>query len=91
MFEFEIESPIKNIAKKHLHRYQGRDHRRERSCKIKKCRTAQSVESYLKAGEAVGQTIECMDGSFDVHEWCLYHSDILFGFLEGKLFKMSYK
>ena len=55
---------------------------------IKKCRTAQSVKSYLKAGEAVGKTIECMDGSFNVHEWCLYHSDILFDFLEGKLFKM---
>ena len=31
-----------------------------------------------------------MDGSFDVHEWCLYHSDILLSFFEGKLFKISY-
>ena len=39
-----------------------------------------------KAGEAAGQTIECMDGSFDVHEWCLYQSNILFSFFEGKTF-----
>ena len=31
-----------------------------------------------------------MDGSFDVHEWCLYHSDILLSFFEGKLFKILY-
>ena len=37
-----------------------------------------------EAEEAVGQTIECMDGSFDVHEWCLYNSDILLSFYEGK-------
>ena len=36
MFEFEIESPIKNIAKKHLHRYLGRDHRCEIAYKIMK-------------------------------------------------------
>ena len=30
-----------------------------------------------KAGEAVGYTIDCMDGSFNVHEWCIYYSDIL--------------
>ena len=93
MFEFEIESPIKNIAKKHLHRYQGRDHRCEIIKNVERYKLLLSVEilglSYSKAGEAVGQTIECMDGSFDVHEWCLYHSDILFDFLEGKLFKMS--
>ena len=42
--------------------------------------------SLIKAGEAVGQTIECMEGNFEVHEWCLYHSDFLLSFYEGPLF-----
>ena len=63
MFEFEVKSPVGEVAKKHLQKYQ--------------------------AEEAVGQTIECMDGSFDVHEWCLYHSDILLSFYEGNVFKIT--
>ena len=43
----------------------------------------------FEAEEAVGQTIECMDGSFDVHEWCLYHSDILLSFYEENVFKIT--
>ena len=46
------------------------------------------MESPFKAGEAIGQTIECMDGSFEVHEWCLYQSDFLLSFFEGSLFKI---
>ena len=40
-----------------------------------------------KAGTAIGQTIVCMDDSFEVHEWCLFNSDILLTFFEGKLFR----
>ena len=57
MFEFKIKSPVGEISKKFLHRYQ--------------------------AGEAVGQIIECMDGSFEIDESCLIHSDILYDFFEG--------
>ena len=44
--------------------------------------------SPFKAGEAIGQTIVCMDDSFEVHEWCLFNSDILLSFFEGILFRI---
>ena len=44
----------------------------------------QHLHSY-QAGEAVGYKINCMDGSFEVHEWCLYNSDILLTMLKGKI------
>ena len=98
MFEFEIKSPVDlpTLAKKHLHRYQARDllrspqiegHRR----KLQGVRYTflMHMENPLKAGEAVGQQIECMDGSFEVHEWCLYQSDFLLSFFEGPLFNKA--
>lgn len=51
-----------------------------------------TVESWLipfLAGEAIGQTIVCMDDSFEVHEWCLFNSDILLSFFEGILFRIG--
>ena len=32
-----------------------------------------------------------MDDSFEVHEWCLFNSDILLSFFEGTLFDFSLK
>ena len=97
MFEFKIESPIKHIATKHLHRYQARDYHENSWHKIIACRPLEKTWNLLmemiialnKAGEAVGQTIECMDGSFEVHEWCLFQSNILFSFFEGMISKIS--
>lgn len=81
MFEFEIKSPVGKVAKKLLQRYQARDlHRESRSVLVLTER--QKFEPYL-AGEAVGKKIECMDGDFEVHEWCLHNSDFFLGFLEG--------
>ena len=37
----------------------------------------------MLAGEAIGITVKCMDGQFEVSEWCLHHSDILLRLLEG--------
>ena len=51
--------------------------------------TFNSWLSPFQAGEAIGQTIVCMDDSFEVHEWCLFNSDILLSFFEGKLFRIS--
>ena len=36
-----------------------------------------------QAGEAVGYTVECKDGSFQVHKWCLYNSDFLLAMHKG--------
>ena len=41
--------------------------------------------SLCKAGEAVGVKIDCMDGSFEVSDWCLHHSDLLLRFYKGKI------
>ena len=38
-----------------------------------------------QAGEAVGYTVECKDGSFQVHKWCLYHSDFLLTMHKGMI------
>ena len=39
----------------------------------------------VKAKEAAGQKIECMDGDFEVHQSILINSDILWDFFEGKI------
>ena len=44
----------------------------------------QHLDSY-QADEALGYKINCMDGSFEVNEWCLYNSDILLTLLKGKI------
>lgn len=36
-----------------------------------------------QAGEAVGYTVDCKDGSFQVHKWCLYNSDFLLTMHKG--------
>ena len=38
-----------------------------------------------RAGEAVGYTVDCKDGSFQVHKWCLYHSDFLLTMHKGRV------
>ena len=40
-----------------------------------------------QAGEAVGYTVDCKDGSFQVHKWCLYNSDFLLTMHKG-MFKI---
>ena len=37
-----------------------------------------------QAGEAVGYTVDCKDGSFEVHKWCLYNSEFLLAMHKGK-------
>ena len=53
-----------------------------------------SFWSLFEAGEAMaGEAavkILCMDGEFEVTQWCLYHSDILFRFLKG-IVKCNYQ
>ena len=46
-------------------------------------------EKLVTSGEAVGYTVNCMDGSFEVHEWCLYNSDILLTLHQGMIYKFS--
>ena len=97
MFEFKIQSPVGEMSKKFLYKYQARDlplqiismrksNERYNSKMIFDLsvilKTVQS-ESPIEAGEAVGQVIECMDGNFEVDESCLIHSDILYDFSEG--------
>ena len=43
------------------------------------------MESPVKAKEAVGHKIECMDGNFEVHQSIFINSDILWDFSEGKI------
>ena len=40
------------------------------------------VKKYLD-GIAEGYEIVCMDGSFHVHEYCLYNSEFLYNMLQG--------
>ena len=84
MFEFEIKSPVGKVAKKLLQRYQARDLHRESNVTsvLVLNETGKKFEPYL-ACEAVGKKIECMDGDFEVHEWCLHNSDFFLDFLEG--------
>ena len=85
MFEFKIKSPFQKPSKKHLHRYQAGDLSKiilprliipGKSLRVR-------YWALIKAGEAVGRTIECLGGNFEVHEWCFYNSDILLTFSEG--------
>ena len=47
------------------------------------CSCAEShVQEYLD-GDARGYEIVCMDGSFHVHEYCLYNSEFLYKMLQG--------
>merc|ERR1712131_131913 len=45
---------------------------------------SQSILDRYNAGEAIGITVKCMDGQFEVSEWCLHHSDILLRLLEAR-------
>ena len=36
-----------------------------------------------QAGEAVGYTVDCKDGSFQVNKWCLYNSEFLLAMHKG--------
>ena len=48
----------------------------------------QHLEEY-QAGEAVGYTVDCKDGSFQVHKWCLYNSDFLLTMHKGTILNKS--
>ena len=50
-------------------------------------KTSKQILHSYQAGEAVGYKINCMDGSFEVNEWCLCNSDILFTLLQGEIHK----
>ena len=50
----------------------------------------QHLQQY-QAGEAVGYTIECKDGSFQVHKWCLYNSDFLLSMHNGTVKIFDFK
>ena len=36
-----------------------------------------------QAGEAVGYVVDCKDGIFEVHKWCLYNSEFLLTMHKG--------
>lgn len=38
-----------------------------------------------QAGEAMGYTVDCKDGRFQVNKWCLHNSDFLLTMHKGKL------
>ena len=47
------------------------------------CKCAKSHVKKYKDGVAEGYEIVCMDGSFHVHEYCLYNSEFLYNMLQG--------
>ena len=47
----------------------------------RKC--AKSHVKKYQDGLAEGYEIVCMDGSFHVHEYCLYNSEFLYNMLQG--------
>ena len=44
---------------------------------------AKSHVKKYQDGNAEGYEIVCMDGSFHVHEYCLYNSEFLYNMLQG--------
>ena len=51
------------------------------SSSVGKC--AKSHVKKYQDGIAEGYEIVCMDGSFHVHEYCLYNSEFLYKMLQG--------
>ena len=47
------------------------------------CKCAKSHAKKYQDGIAEGYEIVCMDGSFHVHEYCLYNSEFLYNMLQG--------
>ena len=50
------------------------------------CSSFPCAESHVKKykdGIAEGYKIVCMDGSFHVHEYCLFNSEFLYNMLQG--------
>ena len=48
--------------------------------------TSKCAKSHVKKyqdGTAEGYEIVCMDGSFHVHEYCLYNSEFLYNMMQG--------
>ena len=50
---------------------------------ISPCKCAKSHVKKYQDGIAEGYEIVCMDGSFHVHEYCLYNSEFLYKMLQG--------
>ena len=47
------------------------------------CSCAKSHAKMYQDGESEGYEIVCTDGSFHVHEYCLYNSEFLYNMLKG--------
>ena len=47
------------------------------------CKCAKSHAKKYQDGIAEGYEIVCMNGSFHVHEYCLYNSEFLYNMLQG--------
>ena len=47
------------------------------------CSCAESHVKEYQRGNSEGYEIVCMDGSFHVHEYCLYNSEFLYKMLKG--------
>ena len=91
MFLFKIKSPVGKVSKKHLHSYQARTWQVTMvSAGGPGFPERFDWWSLWKAGEAVGYTVNCMDGSFEVHEWCLYNSDILLTLHQGMIYNKEF-
>ena len=50
---------------------------------ISPCKCAKSHVKKYQDGIAEGYEIACMDGSFHVHEYCLFNSEFLYNMLQG--------
>ena len=50
---------------------------------ISPCKCARSHVKKYRDGIAEGYEIVCMDGSFHVHEYCLFNSEFLYNMLQG--------
>ena len=62
----------------------GRDKESELFFSIQSpCHCAKSHAKKYQDGLSEGYEIVCMDGSFHVHEYCLYYSEFLYNMLEG--------
>ena len=55
------------------------------------CSCAKSHAKEYQDGLSEGYEIVCMDGSFHVHEYCLYNSEFLYNMMKGlDLYKKIY-
>ena len=57
---------------------------------ISPCKCAKSHVKKYQDGIAEGYEIACMDGSFHVHEYCLFNSEFLYNMLQGSDTTSSY-